>query len=99
MIKGKTISETERSAVFREISCALYFFLYNNNFILIDNSYYHAKMLWYHNNHNEWQVRVLVSLFPPLLLDLFKMLIAPINGGKVASMMLGKSMLIVLILV
>ncbi|CAL9131848.1 unnamed protein product [Musa acuminata var. zebrina] len=50
MIKGKTISETERSAV-----------------------------------------RVLVSLFPPLLLDLFKMLIAPINGGKVASMMLARA--------
>nr|XP_009383547.2 PREDICTED: beta-carotene isomerase D27, chloroplastic [Musa acuminata subsp. malaccensis]XP_018675933.1 PREDICTED: beta-carotene isomerase D27, chloroplastic [Musa acuminata subsp. malaccensis] len=50
MIKGKSISETERSAV-----------------------------------------RVLVSLFPPLLLDLFKMLIAPINGGKVASMMLARA--------
>ncbi|XP_042406609.1 beta-carotene isomerase D27, chloroplastic-like isoform X2 [Zingiber officinale] len=36
-------------------------------------------------------VRVLQSLFPPLLLVLFKMLIAPVNEGKVASMMLART--------
>ncbi|XP_074581758.1 beta-carotene isomerase D27, chloroplastic isoform X1 [Curcuma longa] len=36
-------------------------------------------------------VRVLQSLFPPLLLVLFKMLIAPVNEGKVASMMLARA--------
>ncbi|WOL11799.1 beta-carotene isomerase D27, chloroplastic [Canna indica] len=39
----------------------------------------------------ESAVRVLQSLFPPLLLVLYKMLISPINDGKVASMMLAKA--------
>jgi len=40
--------------------------------------------------YHKWQVRVLKSLFPPFILVLFKMLIAPIGGGKVASMMVGE---------
>ncbi|KAL5983522.1 hypothetical protein ACLOJK_017609 [Asimina triloba] len=32
-------------------------------------------------------VRVLRSLFPPFLVDLFRMLVAPIGGGKLAAMM------------
>lgn len=36
-------------------------------------------------------VRVLKSLFPPRLLALFKMLIAPIRQGKVASVMVAKA--------
>lgn len=36
-------------------------------------------------------VRVLKSLFPPFILVLFKMLIAPIGGGKVASMMVARA--------
>ncbi|KAJ4850341.1 hypothetical protein Tsubulata_037457 [Turnera subulata] len=35
-------------------------------------------------------VRILRSLFPPLLLDLYKMLISPIAGGKVAAMMVAR---------
>ncbi|XP_039128583.1 beta-carotene isomerase D27, chloroplastic isoform X1 [Dioscorea cayenensis subsp. rotundata] len=36
-------------------------------------------------------VRVLISLFPPFLLPLFKMLITPIQDGKIASMMLARA--------
>ncbi|ONK63212.1 uncharacterized protein A4U43_C07F12550 [Asparagus officinalis] len=36
-------------------------------------------------------VRVLKSLFPPFILVLFKMLIAPIGGGIVASMMVARA--------
>ncbi|XP_038703295.1 beta-carotene isomerase D27, chloroplastic isoform X2 [Tripterygium wilfordii] len=35
-------------------------------------------------------VRILKSLFPPLLLELYKMLIAPIGGGKVAALMVAR---------
>ncbi|XP_054803832.1 beta-carotene isomerase D27, chloroplastic isoform X2 [Prosopis cineraria] len=38
----------------------------------------------------EAAVRVLRSLFPPFLLELYKMLIAPIGGGKVAAMMVAR---------
>ncbi|PIN05305.1 hypothetical protein CDL12_22151 [Handroanthus impetiginosus] len=34
-------------------------------------------------------VRILRSLFPPLLLELYKMLISPIAGGKMAAEMVG----------
>lgn len=37
-----------------------------------------------------WQVRVLISLFPPFLLELYKLLIAPIQGGKIAALMVGQ---------
>uniref|UniRef100_A0A0R0HMS5 Beta-carotene isomerase D27-like C-terminal domain-containing protein n=1 Tax=Glycine max TaxID=3847 RepID=A0A0R0HMS5_SOYBN len=36
------------------------------------------------------QVRILRSLFPPYLLELYKMLIAPIGGGKIAAMMVAR---------
>lgn len=36
------------------------------------------------------QVRILKSLFPPFLLELYKILIAPIDGGKVAALMVGE---------
>ncbi|XP_072976141.1 beta-carotene isomerase D27, chloroplastic [Typha angustifolia] len=39
----------------------------------------------------ESAVRVLESLFPPLILVLFKMLIAPIYGGRIASMMVARA--------
>ncbi|KAF2325067.1 hypothetical protein GH714_022566 [Hevea brasiliensis] len=35
-------------------------------------------------------VRILRSLFPPLLLDLYKLLISPLGGGKVAAMMVAR---------
>ncbi|KAF3436554.1 hypothetical protein FNV43_RR23646 [Rhamnella rubrinervis] len=35
-------------------------------------------------------VRILRSLFPPFLLELYKMLIAPIAGGKVAALMVAR---------
>uniref|UniRef100_A0A2P2K0D0 Uncharacterized protein MANES_17G076100 n=1 Tax=Rhizophora mucronata TaxID=61149 RepID=A0A2P2K0D0_RHIMU len=35
-------------------------------------------------------VRILRSLFPPLLLDLYKMLVSPLGGGKVAAMMVAR---------
>jgi hypothetical protein len=38
----------------------------------------------------KFQVRVLKALFPPLLLDLFKALLAPIANGQLASLMVGK---------
>ncbi|KAI4349750.1 hypothetical protein L6164_010310 [Bauhinia variegata] len=38
----------------------------------------------------EAAVRILRSLFPPLLLELYRMLIAPIGGGKVAAMMVAR---------
>uniref|UniRef100_J3M3P1 Beta-carotene isomerase D27-like C-terminal domain-containing protein n=1 Tax=Oryza brachyantha TaxID=4533 RepID=J3M3P1_ORYBR len=42
-------------------------------------------------NVTTWaQVRVLQSLFPPLLLVLFKALLAPIADGQLASMMVGE---------
>ncbi|KAF3779490.1 hypothetical protein EJ110_NYTH41344 [Nymphaea thermarum] len=33
-------------------------------------------------------VRIIRSLFPPIILDLFKQLIAPMGGGKLAAMMI-----------
>ncbi|XP_059437231.1 beta-carotene isomerase D27, chloroplastic isoform X2 [Corylus avellana] len=38
----------------------------------------------------EATVRILISLFPPFLLDLYRMLISPIGGGKVAAMMVAR---------
>ncbi|XP_073156561.1 beta-carotene isomerase D27, chloroplastic isoform X2 [Henckelia pumila] len=38
----------------------------------------------------EAAVRILVSLFPPLLLELYKLLISPIAGGKVAALMVAR---------
>ncbi|CAK9152885.1 unnamed protein product [Ilex paraguariensis] len=38
----------------------------------------------------EAAVRILRSLFPPLLLELYRMLIAPLGGGKVAAMMVAR---------
>ncbi|KAK3034633.1 hypothetical protein RJ639_033588 [Escallonia herrerae] len=38
----------------------------------------------------EAAVRILKSLFPPLLLELYQMLIAPIGEGKVAAMMVAR---------
>ncbi|XP_057508148.1 beta-carotene isomerase D27, chloroplastic isoform X3 [Actinidia eriantha] len=38
----------------------------------------------------EAAVRILRSLFPPFLLDLYRMLISPIQGGKVAAVMQGQ---------
>ncbi|XP_062143250.1 beta-carotene isomerase D27, chloroplastic [Alnus glutinosa] len=35
-------------------------------------------------------VRILISLFPPFLLELYRILIAPIGGGKVAAMMVAR---------
>ncbi|TYI00282.1 hypothetical protein ES332_A11G122800v1 [Gossypium tomentosum] len=43
------------------------------------------------NSHTkDAAVRILKSLFPPLLLELYKILIAPIDGGKVAAMMVAR---------
>ncbi|MQL78558.1 hypothetical protein Taro_010983, partial [Colocasia esculenta] len=36
-------------------------------------------------------VRVLISLFPPFLLELYQLLITPIGGGKLAAMMLARA--------
>ncbi|KAM3687340.1 hypothetical protein ACB098_10G070100 [Castanea mollissima] len=38
----------------------------------------------------EATVRILVSLFPPFLLELYRILITPIGGGKVAAMMVAR---------
>ncbi|CAN4093233.1 unnamed protein product [Withania somnifera] len=35
-------------------------------------------------------VRILTSLFPPLLLELYRMLIAPIDSGKLAALMVAR---------
>ncbi|KAM3373631.1 beta-carotene isomerase D27, chloroplastic isoform X1 [Capsicum galapagoense] len=35
-------------------------------------------------------VRILRSLFPPLLLELYRMLVAPIDGGKFAALMVAR---------
>ncbi|CAI0402822.1 unnamed protein product [Linum tenue] len=35
-------------------------------------------------------VRILVSLFPPFLLELYKLLISPLAGGKVAAIMVAR---------
>ncbi|XP_004289540.1 PREDICTED: beta-carotene isomerase D27, chloroplastic [Fragaria vesca subsp. vesca] len=43
------------------------------------------------NSHTkEAAVRVLISLFPPFLLELYKLLIAPIQGGKIAALMVAR---------
>ncbi|BBG92684.1 hypothetical protein Prudu_000497 [Prunus dulcis] len=43
------------------------------------------------NSHTkEAAVRILRSLFPPMLLQLYKLLIAPIQGGKVAAIMVAR---------
>ncbi|KAM2257052.1 hypothetical protein ACFXTI_047342 [Malus domestica] len=43
------------------------------------------------NSHaKEAAVRILRSLFPPLLLDLYKLLVAPLQGGKVAAIMVAR---------
>lgn len=39
---------------------------------------------------NEAAVRILKSLFPPYLLELYQMLITPIGGGKIAAMMVAR---------
>ncbi|XP_057508149.1 beta-carotene isomerase D27, chloroplastic isoform X4 [Actinidia eriantha] len=39
----------------------------------------------------EAAVRILRSLFPPFLLDLYRMLISPIQGGKVAAVMVARA--------
>ncbi|KAG4119970.1 hypothetical protein ERO13_D11G113100v2 [Gossypium hirsutum] len=53
-----------------------------------------AKALMMNNRSNshtkDAAVRILKSLFPPLLLELYKILIAPIDGGKVAAMMVAR---------
>lgn len=36
------------------------------------------------------QVRILTALFPPLLLKLYRILVSPIAGGKVAAIMVGE---------
>ncbi|XP_041022184.1 beta-carotene isomerase D27, chloroplastic isoform X3 [Juglans microcarpa x Juglans regia] len=36
------------------------------------------------------QVRILISLFPPFLLELYRILIAPIGGGKIAATMVAR---------
>ncbi|XP_057422730.1 beta-carotene isomerase D27, chloroplastic isoform X1 [Lotus japonicus] len=38
----------------------------------------------------EATVRILRSLFPPFLLELYKMLIAPLGGGKIAAIMVAR---------
>ncbi|XP_022155218.1 beta-carotene isomerase D27, chloroplastic [Momordica charantia] len=38
----------------------------------------------------EASVRILTSLFPPLLLELYRMLVSPIAGGKVAAIMVAR---------
>ncbi|XP_047317445.1 beta-carotene isomerase D27, chloroplastic isoform X2 [Impatiens glandulifera] len=38
----------------------------------------------------EAAVRILRSLFPPLLLELYRILIAPIGGGKIAAVMVAR---------
>ncbi|XP_022757850.1 beta-carotene isomerase D27, chloroplastic isoform X2 [Durio zibethinus] len=43
------------------------------------------------NSHTkDAAVRILKSLFPPFLLELYKILIAPIDGGKVAAIMVAR---------
>ncbi|KAF6146190.1 hypothetical protein GIB67_005838 [Kingdonia uniflora] len=45
------------------------------------------------NNNSETveaAVRILKSFFPPYLLDLYKMLVAPLGGGKVAAVMVAR---------
>ncbi|KNA23144.1 hypothetical protein SOVF_027420 [Spinacia oleracea] len=39
---------------------------------------------------NQAAVRILKSLFPPYLLELYQMLITPIGGGKIAAMMVAR---------
>lgn len=36
-------------------------------------------------------MRILKSLFPPLILELYKLLIAPLAQGKIAALMVGES--------
>ncbi|KAG7025594.1 Beta-carotene isomerase D27, chloroplastic, partial [Cucurbita argyrosperma subsp. argyrosperma] len=38
----------------------------------------------------EASVRILIALFPPLLLELYRMLVSPIAGGKVAAIMVAR---------
>lgn len=38
------------------------------------------------------QIRVLRSLFPPLILELYRILVAPLGGGRVAAEMVGKQL-------
>ncbi|XP_020594349.1 beta-carotene isomerase D27, chloroplastic-like, partial [Phalaenopsis equestris] len=45
---------------------------------------------WFFTAPHGWQVRILKSLFPPLITVLFKMLIAPIGGGQLGSMMVAR---------
>ncbi|EXB28573.1 hypothetical protein L484_009732 [Morus notabilis] len=42
------------------------------------------------SNTTEAAVRILRSLFPPWLLELYKMLVAPLAGGKVAAVMVAR---------
>ncbi|XP_075483848.1 beta-carotene isomerase D27, chloroplastic isoform X3 [Primulina tabacum] len=42
------------------------------------------------NEATEAAVRILISLFPPSLLELYKLLISPVAGGKVAALMVAR---------
>ncbi|KAM7275200.1 hypothetical protein ACFE04_017066 [Oxalis oulophora] len=52
-----------------------------NRMMIISPTNSHAK---------DSAVRILRSLFPPLLLELYKILIAPLAGGKIASVMVAR---------
>nr|XP_024933647.2 beta-carotene isomerase D27, chloroplastic isoform X2 [Ziziphus jujuba var. spinosa] len=52
-----------------------------------------SRLIMKNKNNSDTQdaaVRILRSLFPPFLLELYKMLIAPIAEGKVASLMVAR---------
>lgn len=73
-----------------EISCiSLLLFLLN---LFYWTSVWHMNLISKYSPHHFYncQVRVLQSLFPPLLLVLFKALLAPLANGQLASVMVGE---------
>lgn len=86
MIKGKSASETEQSAV-------CHFFCSSPVPPLLPYLHDFKVKFRYPSMYlfsYKFQVRVLQALFPPLLLVLFKALLAPIGNGQLASMMVGE---------
>ena len=87
MVKGKSALETEQAAVCH-CSCS---FLVCAHLSVMETLIPESTLVFCVSLFYNRQVRVLQSLFPPLLLVLYKGLLSPIASGQLAAMMLGES--------
>ena len=80
MLTGSTNSDTREASV---CFILFLFWIHLKDFCLLSNVGRTVTVLLK-------QVRILRSMFPPLVLDLYKLLIAPLGGGKVDVVMVGE---------